>query len=536
MIIKAISRSSGSQLTAYLMQEHKADRDQAELLELRGFATPDLKAALCSVELEAEKTRCKNPLYHVSFRPDHGEHLTPEQWQASIDKLEHRLGLDGQARAVVLHEHEGEQHIHVVWSRIDRENNRALDLSFDAEKRVEIARQIEREYGLRELAPAHERTQESLSRADCEQAKRQGRDLADIRDTKEIIRDCWARSDNGESFETALDQANLVLARGDTPRAPLVIVDEYGKVHGVARTLGEKKHTVENRLADLDQTTLPSVAQAKEYQAEQQRRHEQARADRAREEAAKAEREAAKKEAQPAQDKTAVRAEQQRQPVAPLDKTTDFFKNLSEKVTRHTTEERTPPKQERQQEAARRQAAEHKARNAQEPPEGRTNPEAKTQAPEPEKIAIRAGKALAGGSLELLGGLGEKIIGPVTYEGIKQVAAQDQKHAYKGLDAAAQDYSRALTPEQKEQKAQELDRAAAQARKASDSYREAARKAKPGAESRAALRAGYRANFEAKKAEQEAARLRETEQQRQEREEREREEERRRRKQRERER
>ena len=76
-----------------------------------------------------------------------------------------------------------------------------------------------------------------------------------------------------------------------------------------------------------------------------------------------------------------------------------------------------------------------------------------------------------------------------------------------------------MTLEQKAQKAQELDLVAAQARKASDSYREAVRKAKPGAESRAALRAGYRANFEAKKAEREALLLRETDQQRQEREE-----------------
>lgn len=474
MIIKAISRSSGSQLAAYLMQEHKADRDQAELLELRGFATPDLKAALCSVELEAEKTRCKNPLYHVSFRPDHGEHLTPEQWQASIDKLEHRLGLDGQARAVVLHEHEGEQHIHVVWSRIDREKNRALDLSFDAEKRVEIAREIEREYGLRELAPAHERSQEPLSRADCEQAKRQGRDLADIREVKETIRECWARSDNGESFETALDQANLVLARGDTPRAPLVIVDEYGKVHGVARTLGEKKHTVENRLADLDREALPSVAQAKEYQAEQERQHEQARADRAREEAAKAEREAAEKEAQPTQDKTAVRAEQQRQPEPPLDKTIDFFKNLSEKVTRH--EERAPPKQEQQQEVARQQAAEQTARNAPEPQQSKTNPEAKTRAPEPEKMAAKAGKALLSGGLELFGGIGTFVVGGVTREEIRTQAINHEKRTHNYLQEAAEQL-REAAPEERAIKAERFQTAAHEATKAREGRAEAVRNA-----------------------------------------------------------
>ena len=102
MIIKAVSRSGGLGLAAYLMQEHKADRDKAELLELRGFATDDLRTALVSAELEAENTRCAKPLYHVSFRPDKGEHLTPEQWRECINRLEHRLGLDDQARAVVI--------------------------------------------------------------------------------------------------------------------------------------------------------------------------------------------------------------------------------------------------------------------------------------------------------------------------------------------------------------------------------------------------------------------------------------------------
>lgn len=280
MIIKRTTGSNGGGLAAYLLKEQKRDRDKAELIELRGFGTDDLCDALKSIDLEASKTRCKEPIYHVSFRPDHGEHLTPEQWEDCINRLEHRLGLDDQARAVVMHEHEGEQHLHVVWSRIDRENNKAVELIFDKERCTEIAREIEREYGLRELAPSHERTQEPLTRNDYEQARRTGRDPEEIREVKDQIREAWEHSDNGASFQNALSDAGLILARDDKTHTRLVVVDECGKPHGLARTVDEKTKNINSRLADLDRDLLPTAKEARGYQQEQQRQHEQAKAER----------------------------------------------------------------------------------------------------------------------------------------------------------------------------------------------------------------------------------------------------------------
>ena len=45
--------------------------------------------------------------------------MTPEQWQRAVDVLDKELGLEGQPRAVVMHEKRGREHIHVVWARTD---------------------------------------------------------------------------------------------------------------------------------------------------------------------------------------------------------------------------------------------------------------------------------------------------------------------------------------------------------------------------------------------------------------------------------
>jgi hypothetical protein len=98
-----------------------------------------------------------------------------------------------------------------------------------------------------------------LTRADYEQARRTGRDPAEIREAKALIREAWEKSDNGASFENALHNAGLTLAQGDTARAPFVVVDEHGKVYGVARVVGEKTR---QQAAGTQQRTAQQVQDA----------------------------------------------------------------------------------------------------------------------------------------------------------------------------------------------------------------------------------------------------------------------------------
>ena len=517
MIIKAVSRSGGHGLAAYLMQEHKADRDKAELLELRGFATDDLRTALVSAELEAENTRCARPLYHVSFRPDKGEHLTPEQWRECINRLEHRLGLDDQARAVVIHEHQGEQHLHVVWSRIDREQNKARELIFDHERCTETARQIEKEYGLRQLAPAHERTQEPLTRADYDQARREGRDVADVRDAKDAIRAAWERSDNGASLDNALRDAGLILANGDTARAPYVVVDQAGQVHGLARTVGEKTKDVQARLVDLDRDLLPSTTQAKAYQHERTQGREAQERGAAQEAPRSADQEAEKVDTlAPTRDSA---------PLA-LDGPPPTEREKWQALTEQAHAKRDAADQIRAADATKdgQHWQEHRAPQltpAKEAAKVKPNPPDREKAPAPN--VGRAAVAFGGGVLNLADSLLGGLAGPVTHEQIRQRAAGTQQRTAEHVRDAAAQLKTPLTPQEREAKAREFDRAAAEATRAKEAHKAAQENTK-GEERRAAMRAEYRAEHAAKVAERQAALMRETEQQRQTREAKEREE------------
>src|SRR6185312_16951246 len=94
-------------------------------------------------------TRCRNYLYSLSVNPDpaHGP-LTREQYLEFIDRAEQKLGLVGQPRAVVFHIKEGREHCHVIWSRIDTNQGKAIHQAFDRETLMMVTRQFARDHGL----------------------------------------------------------------------------------------------------------------------------------------------------------------------------------------------------------------------------------------------------------------------------------------------------------------------------------------------------------------------------------------------------
>jgi len=268
MIIKnPAPRGNAAQLADYLLHEKKNDR--AELLEMRGWNMPTLKGAFnMTEEIAHSKTRCENPFYHVSFRAAPGEVLTPEQWQICADRLEKKLGLDGHHRALVLHTYKGENHLHVVWDRIDAQTLIAANLWQDHTKSNEVARQLERELGLKQVPEkSHDLEQEPdpPTMAEEQQARRKGQDLKDLRQS---IRDAWQQSDSGKSFKAALEEKGFTLAQGD--RRDYVALDTQGSVYSIGkRTTGASAAQVRERLKDLDRENIPTVEQARDELAAQ---------------------------------------------------------------------------------------------------------------------------------------------------------------------------------------------------------------------------------------------------------------------------
>src|SRR5208283_1289141 len=275
MVIKGKSVAGGGRLAEHLGRTDTNER--MEVVELRDVAADDLRGALHEMEaLASACPNCQKPFYHASINTRADEHLTPEQRMAAIDRLEEKLGLTGQPRAVVAHIKEGRdgdlrEHYHIVWSRIDLDRMRVISDSHNYRTHELVARHLEREFGHARVQGAHverdgqARPERTPSHKEMQQGERTG---ISPQQAKELMTELWRATDNGQAFQAALEEKGWMLARGD--RRDFVAVDPQGGTHSLARRIeGAKAKDVRERLADLDPLSLPSVAEAKEAQQQQ---------------------------------------------------------------------------------------------------------------------------------------------------------------------------------------------------------------------------------------------------------------------------
>ena len=261
MIAKGNRHSSGSKLARYLVTGKGGER--VELAELRGFESADIHEAFRHVHVMADSTRCTRPFFHVQVRNPAGEDLTPEQRTRIVNRIESKLGLSGQPRAVALHTDQktGDTHIHIAFSLIDENTLKARPLPFFKMRLKEACRELEFKLALTPVR--NERETEikfAPTKAEDEQARRLGLDAHQIRET---IRACYDRSDCGRSFKEALAQEGLVLAQGD--RRDYLAIDEAGGLHALGKKiLGATAAQVRGKLSDLDRAQLPTLEQARE--------------------------------------------------------------------------------------------------------------------------------------------------------------------------------------------------------------------------------------------------------------------------------
>jgi hypothetical protein len=263
MIAKGTQHANGAVLGRYMITGKGLER--AELVELRGFADTDIVLAFLSIHVMAAATQCEQPFFHCQIRNPEGEHLTREQWQRVADRIEHKLGLDDQQRAIAFHELHGQKHMHVAWSRIDGETLKAKNLPFFKLRLKEVCRELEIELGLTRVR--NERTPDeprAPKRAEEEQARRLDLDPKALRAE---IRAAWEASHNGKTLTKALHDRGFSFARGD--RRDFVVIDEAGGVHALGKRLvGQTAAEIRQRLSDLDRDTMPTVEAARLQQAQ----------------------------------------------------------------------------------------------------------------------------------------------------------------------------------------------------------------------------------------------------------------------------
>ncbi len=273
MIIKGSSRSAPIELAKHL---RRTDTNElVRVIEARGtLAADDMREVLVEMDSFAAGTRCQRSLYHASISPSPNDpEMEPEQWAEAVETLEERLGFADQPRLVVAHIKEGRSHLHVVWSRIDQEQQKAIHDGWNYRAHEEAARELERRFGHervqgawaeREDTPRPERTP---SMADIQQQQRSGISVAEVR---QEVTEAFQNSSNGTELAEQLAVRGYVLARGD--RRDFVVLDEMGEVHSLARRIeGMKAAQLRTFMDGTDPEHFPTVAQAKELIATRER-------------------------------------------------------------------------------------------------------------------------------------------------------------------------------------------------------------------------------------------------------------------------
>ena len=267
MIPKASQRGLGQDLATHL--QNAFDNEYVEIAEVRGAVARDLHGAFAEREVCAHAmTGCRNYLYSLSVNPDPAQRaLTRAEYRDYIDRVEGKLGLLGQPRAITFHIKDGREHCHVVWSRIDTEHGKAVHQPFDRQKLMMVTRQFAREHGLKlpdGMVPDAGRERgkkKSLSLYEKHQ-----QDATGLTKEERIrqVTDAWRRSDGARAFVRALEERGYVLATG---KRPYVLVDLYGEVNALPKLIDDRAVRTRDIHAFLERDfppeSLPSVDEAK---------------------------------------------------------------------------------------------------------------------------------------------------------------------------------------------------------------------------------------------------------------------------------
>jgi len=173
MILKGNRRGGGMQMALHLLNAE--DNEHVTIHEMRGFISDSLSEALTEAYAISRGTRCKKFLYSLSLSPPEMESVPVEVFEKAINDIEEKLDFTDQPRAIVFHEKEGRRHAHCIWSRIDVEEMKAIDPSYDKLQLRDISRELYLEHGWkmpRGLMNSKECDPLNFTQAEWQQAKR----------------------------------------------------------------------------------------------------------------------------------------------------------------------------------------------------------------------------------------------------------------------------------------------------------------------------------------------------------------------------
>lgn len=270
MIPFGSQRGSGQDLAFHLMNGE--DNEYVEILALRGAIADDLPGAIAEWEVQAKSmTRCEQYLYSLSVNPDPNQPPWPDSWifdyKGMVDKA---LRLEGQPYVIVKHIKEDKlgrprDHYHIVTSRIDVQEMKAIHMAFDHDKLMAVTRQFAREKGI-ELAPGYfkqeERQLQTYRQKTLYEKAQEDRGGPSREERTALVTELWHGRDTAESFVKALEYHGYILATGD--KRPYVLVDVYGHMNSLPKLIDDKKANTKAIRAFLgEDAELPSIEEAR---------------------------------------------------------------------------------------------------------------------------------------------------------------------------------------------------------------------------------------------------------------------------------
>lgn len=263
MILKGNQRGGSRDMALHLLNE--LDNDHVTVHEVSGFVAEDALGAFNEMYAISKGTKAKQFMYSLSLSPPAHEIVSTEEFEKAIEQIEKKLNLENQPRVIVFHEKDSRRHAHCVWSRIDVEQMKAINLSHDRLKLQDISRQIflENNWKLPEgLQQRGKANSLNYTFAEYQQAKRQGKSAANI---KQDLIECWNLSDDRKSFEAALSESGYFLAQG---RKAHIVIDLNGNEFALTRKLPQNKAEIIEKIGMNE--SLPKAARVHTDIAEKQ--------------------------------------------------------------------------------------------------------------------------------------------------------------------------------------------------------------------------------------------------------------------------
>ena len=253
MILKGSERGGAKNLAVHLLNDK--DNDHIEIHKISGFMANDVEGALAEIYATSRATQCSNFMFSLSLSPPKGEIVSVEDFDNAVKQAAAKLGLSNQPHVVLFHEKYGRRHCHAVFSRIDCDLMKGINLSYYKKLLYELSHELFLTHGW-EVPTGYKNHKLSnklnYGLDEYQTAKRAKRDPQQL---KSILIDCWEQSDSKNSFEAAIKEHGFYLCKGS--RRGLVLVDVQGNVYSLSRWINTKSKHLKVRLGEPD--LLPTV-------------------------------------------------------------------------------------------------------------------------------------------------------------------------------------------------------------------------------------------------------------------------------------